>query len=169
MSRTCFIRQQKNARRFQCGVVLIESLIAVLIFSIGILALVGVQATMIKSTNDAKYRADASFIAQQRVSLIWVNGDPTLYCNSEETDTDISSLLPDGRRTTVISVITYFPAVATNACPYTYVAPAVCAGNPDDPSCVLPSANFQTTVTWQQPGSTETHNFTTTGNVAGGG
>ena len=45
----------------QQGVVLLESLIAILIFSMGILALVGLQAAMISNTSNAKYRADASY------------------------------------------------------------------------------------------------------------
>ncbi|HLD10157.1 MAG TPA: prepilin-type cleavage/methylation domain-containing protein, partial [Methylophilaceae bacterium] len=57
----------------QQGVVILESLIAILIFSMGILALVGLQAAMIKSTSDSKYRAEASFIAQQRLGTMWVD------------------------------------------------------------------------------------------------
>ncbi len=57
----------------QQGVVILESLIAILIFSMGILALVGLQAAMIKSTSDAKYRAEASFIAQQRLGVMWMD------------------------------------------------------------------------------------------------
>jgi len=56
-----------QARKFQEGVVLLESLIAILIFSMGILALVGLQGAMVKNTSDAKYRAEATFIAQQRL------------------------------------------------------------------------------------------------------
>ena len=51
----------------QRGVVLIEVMVAILVFSVGVLAIVGLQATMIKSTADAKYRADATYIAQSRI------------------------------------------------------------------------------------------------------
>ncbi len=100
---------QTNSRRFdQTGVVLLETLIAILIFSIGILALVGLQAVMISNTSDAKYRSEASYIAQQRIGEIWANpanlaamgeGDPSDPGNSPGTD--ISKLLPDGKRYTV--------------------------------------------------------------------
>ena len=53
----------------QQGVVLIEALIAILIFSMGIMALLGLQAAMIKNTSDNKYRADASFIANNVLAL----------------------------------------------------------------------------------------------------
>ena len=81
----------------QEGVVLLEALIAILIFSIGILAIVGLQATMIKSTADAKYRSDASYIAQERIGQIWA--DPTNIATYVETNTNISTRLPGGTRT----------------------------------------------------------------------
>lgn len=78
---------------------LLEALIAILIFSMGILAVVGLQAAMVRNASDSKFRADASYIAQQRVGQIWVDqGNLDSYA---ETDTDISDLLPNGLRTTV--------------------------------------------------------------------
>jgi len=87
----------RKGGRAQQGVVLLEALVAVLIFSMGILALVGLQAAMVKNTSDSKFRADASFIAQQRIGLIW--SDPSNAVTYLETNTDISSLLPSGLRT----------------------------------------------------------------------
>lgn len=57
----------------QKGMVLLEALISILIFSMGILALVGLQAAMIQNTTSSKVRADASYIAQQRIGLMWSN------------------------------------------------------------------------------------------------
>lgn len=80
----------------QQGVVLLESLIALLIFSLGLLALTGLQAAMIKNTDDAKYRAEASFIAQQKLSEIWLNEDGNAnIAGYIETDTAINQL-PNG-------------------------------------------------------------------------
>lgn len=81
----------------QRGVVMIEVMIAILIFSVGVLAIVGLQATMIKSTADAKYRADANYIAQSRIGQIWV--DAANAGTYVENATDISTLLPSGTRT----------------------------------------------------------------------
>lgn len=66
-------RLAHKGRNAQHGVVLLEALIAILLFSMGVLALVGLQAAMIKNTSDANYRAAASFIAQQRIGLIWAD------------------------------------------------------------------------------------------------
>ncbi len=84
----------------QQGVALLESLIAILLFSMGILALVGLQGAMVKNTSDAKYRTEATFIAQQRLGLIWVG---TSLADYIEADTDISAMLPNGTRTVDVS------------------------------------------------------------------
>src|SRR5665647_338907 len=66
-----FAYQGKPAQ--QQGVVLLEALVAILIFSMGVLALVGLQAAMVKNTSDSKYRSEASFIAQQRIGMMWAD------------------------------------------------------------------------------------------------
>lgn len=95
------LNASKLPEKFQQGVALLESLIAILIFSMGILALAGLQGVMVKNTSDAKYRAEATFIAQQRLGLMWVGTSLADY--SEVVPTDISALLPNGTRTTTIS------------------------------------------------------------------
>ena len=62
-------------KRKQSGVMLLEALIGILIFSIGILAMVGLQAASVKNQADAKYRADASYFANQIIGQMW--GDRT--------------------------------------------------------------------------------------------
>jgi type IV pilus assembly protein PilV len=59
--------------KLQGGVVLLEALIAILIFSIGILAIVGLQSTAVKTAADARYRSDAAFLAGELVSQIWAD------------------------------------------------------------------------------------------------
>lgn len=57
----------------QQGSVLLEALIAILIFSIGILGIIGLQATMINNTLDARYRTDAAFLANQILAQMWAD------------------------------------------------------------------------------------------------
>lgn len=83
----------------QTGSVLIEALVAVLVFSMGILALVGLQGAMIKNSSDAKFRSDASFVAQERLGHMWT--DPTNVANYAEQATPIAQL-PNGTRTVTI-------------------------------------------------------------------
>ena len=61
----------------QKGVMLLEALVAILIFSIGVLAIVGLQATAIKEAGDARYRTDAAQLANQLVGQMWVVGRGT--------------------------------------------------------------------------------------------
>lgn len=60
------------------GVMLIEALVAVLIFAFGVLGLVGLQATMTKAQSTAKYRADAAFLAQQVIGTMWSDAPANL-------------------------------------------------------------------------------------------
>lgn len=57
----------------QRGSVLLEALIAVLLFSIGILAIVAMQGTAVQITSDAKYRADAALLANQLIGEMWAS------------------------------------------------------------------------------------------------
>lgn len=67
----------------QKGVALLEALIALLVFSFGVLGLVGLQALAIKNTTDAKFRADASFLANQIIGQMWaaIPGDSLAAAN----------------------------------------------------------------------------------------
>lgn len=106
--------QEHNSRphaSMQKGMVLLEALIAILIFSIGVLAIVGLQATMITNTSDTKARVDAANIAEQRLGQMW--SDPDNILTYLEQNTDISGLLPNGKRTTTQPVTGQFTVTVT--------------------------------------------------------
>jgi type IV pilus assembly protein PilV len=52
---------------------LLEALIGILIFSIGILGLMGLQAVSIKNTTEARYRSEAGYLANQIVGRMWTD------------------------------------------------------------------------------------------------
>ena len=79
---------------------MLEALIAILLFSFGVLAIVGLQATMVKNTTGAKARIDAGYIAQQRIGQMWA--DQANLINYVEANTPISGVA-GGVRTTVVS------------------------------------------------------------------
>ena len=87
------------------------AMVAILIFPIGVLAIVGLQATMIKHASEAKYRADASYIAQKRIGEMWA--DPDNLATYLENNTDISALLPNGKRTVTQSAADQFQVTVT--------------------------------------------------------
>lgn len=98
----CKLGNRPSLEIRQQGVVLLETLIAILIFSLAVLALVGLQAVMVTNTSDAKYRADASYIAQQRIGTMWA--DPDNLAAYEVENLDISNLLPGGLLTVTAPV-----------------------------------------------------------------
>jgi type IV pilus assembly protein PilV len=61
----------------QRGFFLIEALIAILIFSLGILGMVGMGGTAIAAQSDARYRTDAAKLANDIASHIQLNVDRT--------------------------------------------------------------------------------------------
>jgi len=73
----------------QAGVMLIEALIGILIFSIGILALLGMQGIAMRATIDAKYRSEASFLANEIVGTMW--GDADNLANYADANCDANA------------------------------------------------------------------------------
>lgn len=59
--------------RTQRGVMLIEILISILIFSISIMGIVALQAVSIRNVRDADYRAEASLYANQIIGSMWAD------------------------------------------------------------------------------------------------
>ncbi len=119
-----------NSLQRQGGVMLLEALIGIMIFSIGILALLGMQAVAMRTTIDAKYRSEASFLANEIVGVMWA--DPanlsdyaTANCASTPRCSDwlarVQTLLPN--------------ATGGNA-----------------PTIAVTNRQVQVTVRWQPPG-----------------
>ncbi len=67
--------------KLQHGVMLLEALISILIFSIGILAIVALQANSIKLASDSTYRSDANLLANQLIGQMWAA--PSRLANDE--------------------------------------------------------------------------------------
>lgn len=59
----------------QRGAMLLEALVGLLIFSIGILGMVGMQAASIQNTAAASYRTEASYLTNQIISTMWADKD----------------------------------------------------------------------------------------------
>lgn len=65
--------EMARARKSQAGVVLLEALIGLLIFSLGVLALVAMQSVAVSNVSNAKYRVDAALFADELINLMWVD------------------------------------------------------------------------------------------------
>jgi type IV pilus assembly protein PilV len=103
-------------KRNQSGVALLEALVGILIFSIGILALMGLQAQSIRNTVEAKYRNEAAYLANKIIGQMWVDrANLAQYDtgaganqNMENWRTEVSNVLPrvvvDGANSPTIAV-----------------------------------------------------------------
>lgn len=67
----------RHAHKNQKGAVLLEALVAVLLFSMGILTLVALQAASVSNTSSAQYRAEAAYLVDQIISGMWASGNAT--------------------------------------------------------------------------------------------
>lgn len=65
--------QPRPLAKAQRGVMLLEALLSILVFSVGVLAIIGLQAASVKQSSDAKYRSDASLLANELVGEMWVS------------------------------------------------------------------------------------------------
>ena len=89
----------------QDGVVLLEALASILVFSFGILAFLWMQASATRQVTDSQYRIEASFVANQILGDMWAHSDDlSQYVATDET----VATLPNGKRTVAVngSVVT---------------------------------------------------------------
>jgi type IV pilus assembly protein PilV len=63
----------RTMRSKQEGVMLLEALIGILIFSLGVLALVAMQAVSVSSVSNSRYRTEAAFLANDILGSAWVD------------------------------------------------------------------------------------------------
>src|SRR6185295_8528366 len=66
-----FLDRARRGAAGQTGSALLEALVAILIFSFGVLGLIGILAGSIRATNDARYRAEAANLAQGLIGDMW--------------------------------------------------------------------------------------------------
>lgn len=90
------IKQTAFGRR-QRGVGMIEVVIALLIFSIGVLGFAALQMTALTQSNDANHRTIAVLIAQDAVERMQANpGEQATYLDDEDWPTGVYGANPPG-------------------------------------------------------------------------
>jgi len=132
------VTSMRGPRR-ERGVMLLEALIAILIFSIGILAVVGMQSIAIKDVTSAKYRSEAAYLAQELLSQMWTdNGNIGTYAYT-------------GTGTVPTKIADWVAKVQQKLPDSTNQLPIVTLTNPT-PNAVTPTgATVQITVRWRLP------------------
>lgn len=66
-------RRPAARRQPQSGFLLLEVLVALLIFAFGVLGIVGLQASMTQAQSGSKLRGDAAYLAQELIGTMWGN------------------------------------------------------------------------------------------------
>lgn len=126
----------------QAGIALIEALISVVLLSLGILGLIALQGSMGANLSDAKYRAEASFLANQLLGQMWIDqGNLVNYAISGGSCTQTYAQCSDW---------------------LTKVGRDLPGGSA---SVVLNGTAVTITVTWQTPGVGVPHNYVLSANV----
>ena len=140
-----------NHKKAMTGSALLEGLIAILVFSIGVLALLGLQVNAINAITDSKYRTDAAFLASQLLAQMssdsQVNRPGYAYTGAGLIPPPLQQWVAQVNDTMIDSV--HFPPTVQIA------------------SSVLGTSGIQHTVTitifYRPPKSTNPHRFVTTG------
>jgi len=121
----------------QHGVALLEALIGILIFSIGILALMGLQAQSIRNTVEARYRNEAAYLANQLIGQMWVDRtNLPAYDTVSGSNTNMTNW-----RTQVAGILPGITVGGTNS-PTVIVAGTAATG-----------AQVTVTILWRMPGA----------------
>lgn len=101
---------RSRRRQLQSGFTLIEVLVSVLIFSFGILGIVGLQATAIKMSTDAQQRAEATFLADQLLARMLIS-DPATAASFAHNPTGTTACAPTVAASTNPTVIEWLAEV----------------------------------------------------------
>ena len=138
----------------QKGSVLLESFIAIVLFSIGLLGLVGMQATALKNSAEAKHRAEAAYLANQIIGQMWADNPANLGSYAHNTTGATCNF--GGGASGNANVTAWLGSTAT---PGTVVGnlPGASAGRTQ---IAVGAGNVVTvTVCWQTPGQSIPHSY----------
>jgi len=142
-----------HSKRAQAGGFLLEALIGVLIFSFGILGIVGLQAASLRHTGESEYRAEAMYYANSLISKMWTDDPSVLKAKYDST-------VGGAGYVTFKAAVANLPGGAANL-PIVLIDPA--APIPQSPS--VQGHVVLVSVFWQITGDPAVHNYTTTGVV----
>jgi type IV pilus assembly protein PilV len=144
--------QVNRLRRLQRGFSLIEVLVALLVFSFGVLALVGLQTTALRLAADARDKTTATFLADQLVGLMLISDRATPQTFQHQT-TDGGRCSPSGAAATNAAALTWLNMVNSTL---PGAAPALQQINVVNTGTAPTNVTTVTvTLCWQRPGADE--------------
>ena len=147
------------------GIVLIDALVAILIFSIGIMGLVSLQGSAIDMTGASNYRVNAAMLTDQVIAQMWATPDftqlSTLFAGTAGKD---------GKGTGGTAYTNWFNTLdCTASAKLPNCLPGVNSNPPTivvTPQTIASSGTvqYQVTVTlqWQAPSDSSAHTYVST-------
>lgn len=137
----------------QRGSMLLEAFIAILLFSTGILGLMGLQAVSMKNASDARYRAEAAYLANQIISQMWADNPANLAGYAHRASGSACAFSGASGNANVVAWVgsTTTPGTVAGSLP----------GSTAAMQQIAIGANNAVTVTicWQRPGDATPRNF----------
>ncbi|SCK62025.1 type IV pilus assembly protein PilV [Variovorax sp. HW608] len=105
------------------GVAMIEVLVALLLFMLGVLGMVGLQSSMTRAQTESKVRSDAAYLASELIGRMW--SDLTNYATyngsgcatqtrCKEWQTKVANSLPGGTGAVTVDATTGNVAVTVS-------------------------------------------------------
>ena len=147
-------RGRKRGR--ESGVALVEAMIAIMVFSFGILGLLGVQANAIKIILSSKARADAGNLADQMVGQMWA--DRQNLATYAHQPNGAAACAPSGAVSTNPAVTTWLAALNTS----------LPGAQPGLQQISIGANNLvRVTICWKLPQESVTHSFSETAQING--
>jgi len=165
------MKLRSSPSRSQSGVMLIEALLAILIFSIGVLGIIGLQGSAVKVSSDAKYRSEAALLANDLIGRMWA-GDRT----QATLQTAYASATSGAafQRWAWVGGLAASPGTQAAPAPGTVLGalPGAAANLPivtivSSTGTAIPSSLVTIEVRWQVPGTSEVHRYVTTAQIGG--
>ena len=144
----------KNRARRNSGFALIEALVSVLLFSIGALGLLALQAAATKNAGDAALRSNASYVTNQLIAQMWVDrtnvdeyahftsGAACAHTGTASANAHVTSWITDGAA--------LLPGFTAQKAQITVLTPSA------------DTREVKVTVCWQAPQDLTPHNFSAT-------
>ncbi|WP_227817006.1 type IV pilus modification protein PilV [Nitrogeniibacter aestuarii] len=86
------MRMKLSLRQSQRGIALLEALIAILVFSLGVLGIVSLQASSARAVAEASVRADAAMLANQVIGMMWADATANIGSYAYLSGTSTGSL-----------------------------------------------------------------------------
>lgn len=134
---------------------LLEALLGILIFTIGIIGLMGMQAAATRATADMKYRSEAALFAEQLISQMWADSHLTV-ATAYASPGGVKYLAWRGG---ITAAATGLPGAGDAANLPTVTVVQGVQGS----AIAQPTATVVTiTIRWQGPGEAAAHRYVTT-------